>query len=89
MSNLRWIVRDGKEVLQQFKGINNEGEVYMDVPLVSEPPKKSLAQVLYEAFEKPHINWGSSAYQHEWARVAQAAIAYLEAEGWKRPSGNI
>ena len=85
MSNLRWIVRDGKEVLQE-KIMYGVG--WIDIPvMVEEPPKKSLAQVLYEAFEKPHINWGNSAYQHEWARVAQAAIAYLEKEGWRRPNG--
>ena len=86
MSNLRWIVRDGKNILQQTI-IEPYGYSWEDVPTYTpEPPKKSLAQVLFEA-----ANWSSTwesimpENKCYFIKQAKAAMDYLEAEGWRKP----
>ena len=90
MSNLRWIVRDGKEVLQSG-WTDGKFVSWDDVPLVvSEPPKKSLAQVLYEVEQEAlgyHLGWENTYGQIKriYEDKAKAAISYLEKEGWRKP----
>ena len=93
MSNLRWIVRDGKEVLQELRQRTNyvPGSVaetiltWEDVPTHSEPPKKSLAQVLYEQ-DYVASGWADekNGFKALYENKARDVMDYLEKEGWRK-----
>ena len=84
MSNLRWIVRDGKQILQEANLIGD----FVDVPtIMPEPPKKSLAQVLFEK-QPCDYPWDklTPEIRGHWIRMANNSMDYLEKEGWRRPN---
>ena len=88
MSNLRWIVRDGKEVLQSG-WTDGKYQEWEDVPTVMNvSAKKSLAQVLYEVWGNVpnRLQDNEQYYIALWDKTAQAAMDYLEKEGWRRPN---
>jgi len=94
VSNFRWIVRDGKEELMESycdESRNNAHSSLGDCHLrpierIVIPQKKSLAQVVYEAwggtFWSVLNGQGKQPYEHQ----ANAVMDYLEKEGWRRPN---
>lgn len=62
---IRWIERDGKQVLQCKE---NEIDVWEDVPLVQEPKSEKLKDIIHE----------NSVGQYAYQDVAKAAIDYVE-----------
>ena len=92
MSNLRILKKlDGSVELQSLVATSVGGSceywAKVGVDITVEKQQKSLAQVLSEAFLGPHMDWSNSSYVQEWEKTAQAAMDYLEKEGWRRPNG--
>ena len=95
MSNLRILKkRDGSQVVQELHnkpccgGEHQPFWLDLKVPIVEESkPEKSLAQVLYETLcGGKASNWEKFSYRNDYEATAQAAMDYLEKEGWRRPN---
>ena len=99
MSNLRILKKlDGSVELQSLVATSVGGsceywaKVGVDITVEKqpEPPKKSLAQVLYEVEQEAlgyHLGWENTYGQIKriYEDKAKAAISYLEKEGWRKP----
>lgn len=82
MSELRYIERNGQKILQLLKVTNEfDGTKWVDVPLVSDPPKSSRQEKIEELAK--HIgSRGPMVYRHleESRPLAEAALEWVEGQ---------